>query len=77
MTLSSAVTFPDIEETPTTSNARDLFWGVKTTLNRDAVKFELSWHGLSDFDSINRIADENGSMARRIARRENGVDNDE
>jgi hypothetical protein len=30
--------------------------GVKTTLNRVAVKFELSWHGFRDFDSMSRVA---------------------
>jgi hypothetical protein len=31
--------------------------GVNTTLNKLAVKLELSWHALRDFDSINRTAD--------------------
>lgn len=34
-----------------------LLFGVKTTLNRLAVKLELSWQVLRDFDSISRMAD--------------------
>jgi hypothetical protein len=46
-----------MEETPTISNARLLLLGVKETLNKLAVKLELPWHVLRDFDSINRRAD--------------------
>ena len=30
--------------------------GVKTTLNKLAVKLELAWQAFRDFDSINRTA---------------------
>ena len=46
-----------MEETPTTSKVSVKLSGVKTTLKRLAVKLELSWHALRDFDSINRIAE--------------------
>lgn len=42
--------------------------GVKTTLNNVAVKRELSWHGLSDFDSIIRSADAKGERNASAAR---------
>tara|TARA_R110002060_G_scaffold25879_1_gene35412 strand:- start:510 stop:743 length:234 start_codon:yes stop_codon:yes gene_type:complete len=48
---------PWIDETPTTSNVRVLLFGVKTTLKRLAVKLELSWQVLRDFDSINLTAE--------------------
>ena len=59
MTSAITVTLPWMDETPTILKAIDPLLGVKTTLKREAVKLELSWLGLSDFDSINRIADEN------------------
>lgn len=34
-----------------------LLLGVKTTLNKLAVKLELSWQVLRDFDSINLMAE--------------------
>jgi hypothetical protein len=46
-----------MEETPTTSKVSVKLSGVKTTLKRLAVKLELSWHALRDFDSINRVAE--------------------
>lgn len=43
--------------------------GVKTTLNKLAVKFDLSWHVLRDDDSINLVADTEGvTRARRDVR---------
>jgi hypothetical protein len=51
------VTLPWMEETPTTSKVSVKLSGVKTTLKRLAVKLELSWHALRDFDSINRMAE--------------------
>lgn len=68
MTSISAVTNPDIEDTPTTSKARLLLSGVKATLNKVAVKLELAWQGFSDFDSINRSADAKGEREAIVAR---------
>jgi hypothetical protein len=50
-------TLPWIEDTPTISNVIVLLLGVKTTLNKLAVKLELSWQVLRDFDSINLMAE--------------------
>jgi len=66
MTSSCAVTLPLIDDTPTISRASDLLSGVKTTLNRVAVRFELSWHGLSDLDSMSRMAEASGDMERNM-----------
>lgn len=65
----SAVTLPAIDETPTTSNAKVLLSGVKMTLNRVAVKLELSWQGLRDFDSIKFMADVKGERVSKVVRR--------
>ena len=67
MTRNSAVTFPEIEDTPTTSKANVRLSGVKMTLNRVAVKFELSWHGFRDLDSISRIAEVDVISVRNVA----------
>ena len=78
MTSICAVTCPDIDETPTMLKARLLLSGVKTTLNSVAVKRELSWQGLSDFDSINRSADASGKREVSAAKQSHaGFDNDE
>lgn len=49
------------------SNATCDVFGVKTTLNRLAVKLEFFWHGLSDLDSIKRSP----IFASAVERREN------
>lgn len=67
MTCNSAVTFPVIEDTPTTSKANVRLSGVKITLKRVAVKFELSWHGFRDLDSIRRIAEVDVISVRNVA----------
>lgn len=69
MTCSSAVTLPWIDETPTTSNARVLLSGVKSTLKSVAVKLEFAWQGFKDFDSINLIAVTVGRMLKKAARK--------
>lgn len=38
------------------------------TLNRVAVKLELSWQGLRDFDSINLTADVRGERVSMVVR---------
>jgi hypothetical protein len=40
---------------------------VKRTLNRVAVKLELSWQGLRDFDSISLVAEAKGVHVRSVA----------
>ena len=75
ITCNSAVTFPEIVETPTTSNASVLLSGVKSTWKRVAVKLEFSWHGFRDLDSINRIANAVGKMLRREVRMSVNVGN--
>lgn len=57
-----------MEETPTTSNAMVLLSGVKMTLNKVAVKLELSWQGLRDFDSIRFMADVREERARKVVK---------
>jgi hypothetical protein len=66
----SAVTLPSMDDTPTTSKEAERLSGVKRTLKRVAVKFELSWQELSDFDSINRMAETSGEKGRRARRKE-------
>jgi hypothetical protein len=61
-----------MEETPTISNVSVKLFGVKTTLNRLAVKLELSWQVLRDFDSINRIAEAPENSERRDVRNTKG-----
>ena len=73
ITSKFAVTLPAIDETPTTSKARVLLSGVKMTLNNDAVNFDPSIHGFSDFDSINRVDAEQNGMTTRIAARANEI----
>lgn len=51
------MTLPEIDETPTTSKVTVKFLGVNTTLNKLAVKLELSWHVFKDFDSISWMAE--------------------
>ena len=65
---SSAVTFPEISDTPTMLKVKVLLSGVKTTLKRVAEKDELAWHGLSELDSIMRSPDANGKTARKARR---------
>ena len=55
-----------MEETPTISKAMDLLSGVNTTLKSDAVKFELSWQGFKDFDSMKLTAEANDEKERRM-----------
>lgn len=57
MTCNSAVTFPSIDDTPTTSKVNVRLSGVKTTLKRVVVKLELSKQGYNEFDSIILIAE--------------------
>lgn len=57
MTCNSAVTFPSIDDMPTTSKVKVLLSGVKTTLKRVVVKLELSWQGFNEFDSIILVAE--------------------
>jgi hypothetical protein len=54
-----------MEETPTISKVRVRLLGVNTTLKRLAVKLELSWHVLRDFDSINRVPETPGRRDRK------------
>lgn len=44
------LTLPETDETPTISNDTVLLLGVKTTLNKLAVKLELSWHVFREED---------------------------
>lgn len=76
MTFNSAVTFPEMAETPTMLKERVLLSGVNTTSNRVAEKLELDWQGLSDFDSMSLMADVKETRFRRAKRRVNG-DNSE
>jgi len=46
--------------------------GVKTTLNKLAVRPEFSWHVLRDFDSINRTAEALERRERREVRKTKG-----
>ena len=69
------VTLPWMEETPTTSKVSVKLSGVKTTLKRLAVKLELSWHVLRDFDSINRMADAPERRERKDASKTKGESN--
>ncbi len=69
------VTLPWMEETPTTSKVSVKLLGVKTTLKRLAVKLELSWHVLRDFDSINRVAEAPERMERRDVSKTRGESN--
>jgi hypothetical protein len=52
-----------MEDTATISKVRVRFPGVKTTLNKLAVRLELAWHVLRELDSIK-------SMAEAVERRE-------
>jgi len=47
-------------------------FGVKTTLNRLAVKLELAWQALSDFDSINLVAEALERRDRRDVKKTKG-----
>ena len=51
--------------------------GVKTTSNKLAVKLELSWHALSDFDSINRMADALDRKERREVKKTKGENSED
>lgn len=57
MILIPKLTLPETDETPTISN--DTVWlsGVKTTLNKLAVKLELPWHVLREEDLSNFSAE--------------------
>ena len=44
------LTLPEIDETPTISNVTVLLSGVNSTLNKLAVKLELSWHVFKEED---------------------------
>jgi hypothetical protein len=52
-----------MEDTATISKVSVRFPGVKTTLNKLAVRLELAWHVLRELDSIK-------SMAAAVERRE-------
>jgi hypothetical protein len=69
------VTLPWMEETPTTSKVSVKLSGVKTTLKRLAVKLELSWHALRDFDSINRTAEVPERRERKDVSKTKGENN--
>src|SRR6187551_2516089 len=60
--MTSKMTLPWTDETATMSTLAVLLFGVKTTLNRLAVKLEFSWHVFNDLDW--RM----GSAATRLAR---------
>ena len=64
----SAVTYPEIDDTPRILNARLLLSGVKMTLNNVAVKLELDWQGFKDCDSINLSGDAKGARDTIVAR---------
>lgn len=49
-----------------------LLFGVKTTLNKLAVKLELAWQELREFDSINLMADALEKRERRDVKKTNG-----
>ena len=49
--------------------------GVKTTLNKLAVKLELAWQALRDCDSINRTAEAPERRERRVVRKTKGESN--
>ena len=51
--------------------------GVKTTLNKLAVKLELSWHALRDFDSINRMAEAPERKDRRDVKKTKDENNED
>lgn len=57
------------------SKVRVLLLGVKTTLNRLAVKEELSWQVFRDLDSINRVAETLEKRERSVVRMTKGEDN--
>jgi hypothetical protein len=52
-------------------------FGVKTTLNKLAVKLELSWQALREFDSINLMADTLEKKDRRAVKMTRGEDNED
>jgi len=54
-----------------------LLSGVKTTLNKLAVKLELSWQVLRDLDSINRMAEAPESRERKDVTKTKGESNNE
>jgi hypothetical protein len=68
-------TLPWIEDTPTTSKVIVLLLGVKTTLNKLAVKLEFCWHALRDCDSINRTAEAPERRERSVVKKTNGESN--
>ena len=68
-------TLPWIEDTPTTSKVIVLLLGVKTTLNKLAVKLEFCWHALREFDSINRTAEAPERRERSVVKKTNGESN--
>jgi hypothetical protein len=62
-----------MDDTATMLTAAEPLDGVKTTLNRLAVKLESSWHVLSELDeSICWSADAGERMAAREERRRSG-----
>ena len=67
MSIISAVTLPEISETPLRLNASELLPGVKATLKRVAENRESAWQGLRDSDSITRSASDRGMRAKRYA----------
>jgi hypothetical protein len=61
-----------MEETPTMSKVKVLLSGVKMTSNKLAVKLELLWQELSDFDSIKRMAEAPDRNVRRAVTKTKG-----
>ena len=65
----SAVTLPDIDDTPTTLKASDLLAGVNITSNSVAVKPEFAWQELREFDLIICSADASDQNKESVATR--------
>jgi hypothetical protein len=64
-----------MEETPTISKVSVKLSGVKTTLNKLAVKLELAWQVFRDLVSINRMAEALERKERRDVRKTKGERN--
>lgn len=78
MKLISAVTYPEIDDTPRILKAKLLLSGVKTTLNNVAVKLELAWQGFKDCDSISLSGDARGAREANVTRKSHaGLDDAE
>ncbi len=78
MTSISAVTYPEIDDTPRIVKARLLLSGVKMTLKSVAVKLEFAWQGFKDSDSINLIGDAKGAREAIVVRKSHaGLDSGE